>query len=64
MSHPLRNPHNTSLVPHSVVSDSPRQLITQHLARFEESVMRKVLYENAARVYKVDVPAAWAPAVV
>jgi predicted TIM-barrel fold metal-dependent hydrolase len=52
-------PHNTSLVHDSTISLPPRQLIQNHISRFGEELMRKVLYENAARVYDVKIPNNW-----
>jgi predicted TIM-barrel fold metal-dependent hydrolase len=49
-------PHNTCLIPGSAVAPGPKELIDQHLARFGDELMSKVLYKNAARVYELDVP--------
>lgn len=47
-------PHNTCLLPDSRLSPQPRELIAAHKARFGDEVMSKVLYKNAARVYRLD----------
>jgi predicted TIM-barrel fold metal-dependent hydrolase len=49
-------PHNTCLVPDSRISTAPGALAHQHVETFGEDVMRRVLFDNAARVYGVQAP--------
>jgi|GEM_PF-2633430 len=47
-------PHNTCLIPDSRLSPNPLAVANAHIDRFGSDVMRKVLYGNAARVYRFD----------
>ena len=47
-------PHDTSLSPGpDNNSPDPKDLVQQHIASYGEDLMRKVLWENAARLYKL-----------
>jgi predicted TIM-barrel fold metal-dependent hydrolase len=48
-------PHNTCLIPGSQVAPAPKQIVAQHIDRFGEELMSKVLYKNAARVYGLEI---------
>ena len=48
-------PHPTCLAPGPAsYTDSPRNVIEQNLADLPDGVLRKLLYENAARVYGIE----------
>lgn len=48
-------PHKTSLSPGpGTTAPSPRELIANALARFGEPLIRKVLHDNAARLYRLS----------
>ena len=47
-------PHNTCLIPGSQLAPAPNQVVAQHIERFGEELMSKVLYKNAARVYRIE----------
>jgi predicted TIM-barrel fold metal-dependent hydrolase len=49
-------PHPTSLTPtqYTVNIPGPEELVNAHLERYPEDVMRKVMHDNAARVYHLD----------
>ena len=49
-------PHNTCLLPGSQLAPAPNQIVAKHIERFGEELMSKVLYKNAARVYRLEVP--------
>jgi uncharacterized protein len=48
-------PHPTSLTPTPYTENipAPKSLVDRHVATYDEQLMRKVLYENAARVYRL-----------
>lgn len=50
-------PHPTSLSPGPAsYAKNPRDLVDENLGDLPEDLVRKVLYENAARVYHLDLP--------
>lgn len=51
-------PHGTSLSPRPYLPQTipaPNELVREHLSTYSEELMRKVLYDNAARLYRLGV---------